>query len=86
MTNKAVFTVKAVINNSEPILYVVHDKEGEWQFLTGGDVSMPDMMIVSLEQVIALDPSLGDLSWLPNGTEASRKSMNDDWVISVYED
>ena len=77
---KAVFTIKGVINSSMPILYVVHDTDDEWQFLSDGDVFMEDMMIVTMREIIKIDPSVGLLS-LDMGYEAMRNSINVDWII-----
>jgi hypothetical protein len=77
---KAVFTLKGVIKSSMPILYVVHDTDDEWQFLSDGEVSMEDMMIVTMGEITKIDPSVGLLS-LDMGYEAVRKSVNVDWVI-----
>ncbi|MFA6152221.1 MAG: DUF4262 domain-containing protein [Chitinophagaceae bacterium] len=73
-----VFTSKQFIGG-ETILKVVHDEEGEWQFLTGGEISMDDAAMVSLEQLVLKDPTINDLFDLDYGQEAERKSINDQW-------
>jgi hypothetical protein len=51
-----------------PILYVTHDEEdGMWQFLDGGDASEEDARILSLKEIVAIDPSLAQLADLPLG-------------------
>ncbi len=75
--NLAVFTTKQFIEG-QPILKVVHDSDGEWQFLTG-DQQIEDARIVCLEEMILKDPSLNDLFDLDYGQEAERKSITEKW-------
>jgi len=78
--NLAVFTVRQVLKEAAPILRVCHDEEdGEWQFLTGGEVSMSDAMIVALEEITKHDPSVLELFDLPEGFEAYRDSIDKPW-------
>lgn len=75
--NLAVFTTKQFIDG-RPILKVVHDSDGEWQFLTA-EQQNEDARIVSLEEMILKDPSLNDLFDLDYGQEAERKSITEKW-------
>src|SRR5208337_2863306 len=64
--NVAVFTVGSVMNKALPILLVCHDKEAcEWQFLTGGEFSMKEAMLVTLRSVVAMDATIKELADLP---------------------
>jgi hypothetical protein len=81
---QAVFTIKQVVYERKPILYVVHDKEGDWQFLSDSDVRVSDAMIVTMSEILDLDPSLEKVLWIPEGTEARRESVNGEWVTSIY--
>ncbi len=76
--NLAVFTTKQ-FTEGKPILKVVHDADGEWQFLTGDEISMDDAAMVSLEQLVLKDFSLNDLFDLDYGQEAERKSIDNKW-------
>src|SRR5262245_61945069 len=40
--NLAVISVTRITKGAKPILYVVHDEDGDWQFLDGDDVSEED--------------------------------------------
>jgi len=80
--NYAVVTVSRILDGSKPILYVVHDEDGDWQFLDGGDVSEDDAKVVSLMQVVGLDPSLKSLADLPTGWKAERRSADQPWERS----
>jgi len=79
--NVAVFSVKQVFDEKHPILYVSHDDDdGAWQFLPGFEVGQEDVMVVALEQVTKLDPTINELFNLPTGYYATRKSIEDKWV------
>ena len=75
----AVITVRQIIKDGQPILYVSHDTEG-WQFLPGTQVSTQDAMVVALTNVVNRDESLGQLADLPLGWVAYRASSDDVWV------
>ena len=67
------------MDGSKPILYVVHDEEGDWQFLDGGDVSEEDANLVSLESITELDPTVNALADLPTGWAAERAAADKSW-------
>ncbi|HJZ93651.1 MAG TPA: hypothetical protein VKE40_22440 [Gemmataceae bacterium] len=78
--NVATLTVRQVVHLGHPILLVSHDAEdGMWQFLTGDAVDMADALIVSLQSVYLLDPSIAGLADLPLGWKASRPSRAEPW-------
>lgn len=79
--NVAVITTYNIMTRISPILYVSHDEaDGMWQFLEGGDVSEKDARILSLEEVINIEPNLAKLADLPVGWSAWRKSVNKQWI------
>ena len=75
----AAFTTGQVARERQPIRLVTHDEDGTWQFHTGDAASVDDAMIVALEQMLLIDPSLGELGNLPCGehgnSSGSRKEM-----------
>jgi len=72
--------VRQVMDGRQPILLVSHDADdGMWQFLTGGEVQMADAMVVALEEVHSLDPSVGELADLPLGWQAWRSAVGNPW-------
>lgn len=77
--NLAVFTTRQWIEERKPILRVVHDEEGDWQFLTG-DQMPEDIKIVALEQMTLRDPTLNDLFNLDYGESAERSFIGDKWI------
>lgn len=78
--NVMVLTTKNIINNINPILSVWHDEEdGMWQFLDGTDVNEEDAMIVSLEKIVTLDNSVGEVLDIPLGWVAWREQKGSAW-------
>jgi hypothetical protein len=65
-----VLTTKAVAFEGAAVLGVIHDEEGEWQFLDDPAVDMGDLTIVHLAHVVADRPELGAVGDLPAGFEA----------------
>jgi hypothetical protein len=77
--NFAVFTLRSIFHENKPILYVRHDEDDTWQFLTGSEVSTGDLIIVSLIQVFHKDATVNDLYDLPPGYCATRRFIGDRW-------
>jgi len=65
-----VLTTKSIAFDGGPVVGVVHDEEGEWQFLDNPAVDMKDLTIVHLAHVMAGRPELGALGDLSMGFEA----------------
>lgn len=86
--NTAVFTTKYVVQDKRPITYVTHEEEdGAWQFFSSDKFEHYEevAMIVGLGQIVSLDPSLLELSDMPQGHYAIRDSVNDKWIIKPKE-
>jgi hypothetical protein len=78
--NLAVITVRQVMDRALPILLVARDAEGgDWQFLTGLAFDVADGMLVCLEQVVNVDPSVQALADLRAGEEATRATPDAPW-------
>lgn len=83
--NLATFTTRQWLDEQKPILRVVHDTDGDWQFLTGDE--MPeDIKIVSLEQLIVKDKTLNEVFDLEYGEEAEREFVGGKWTRYKMED
>ncbi|MGK7390507.1 MAG: immunity protein Imm33 domain-containing protein [Candidatus Cyclobacteriaceae bacterium M2_1C_046] len=86
--NTAVFTTKFVTEEYKPITYVSHDDDGsDWQFFSNDDFKELESIarIVSLQEIINLDPSIRELADMPVGYYATRKSKDDKWIIHKHE-
>jgi len=84
--NTAVFTTSFVIVDKKPITYVTHEfEDGAWQFFSDDffDDYEKVAKIVSLEEIIDLDPTIIDLAEMKEGQNASRNNPNEKWVIKM---
>jgi len=82
--NTAVFTTKYIIENNKTITYVSHEEDdGAWQFFGDKEVEniMEDSRVVSLGDIVMLDPTILDLWNMSAGSVATRKDKNDNWSI-----
>lgn len=61
------------------MLYVPHDTvDGGWRFLDGQAPDLADAIVVEWGVMLAFDPSIADLTDLPFGWTASRKTARSD--------
>jgi len=77
--NLTVFTTRQWLETQKPILRVVHDDEGDWQFLTGDQLS-EDIRIVSLEEIVKKDITLNEIFDLEYGESADRNFIGGNWT------
>ncbi|MDP9174329.1 MAG: DUF2185 domain-containing protein [Planctomycetota bacterium] len=78
--NVAVFTLKTIVFGGDPILHVTHDSDDStWQFLGGGDAEEANAALISLSEILSLDPTIAELADLPLGWHAWRRSKNEPW-------
>jgi hypothetical protein len=76
-----VFTVRAVMERTSPILLVAHDEEdGAWQFLSGLPMTIDQARMVAFHEIYALDSSLSEIADLPVGWEATREAPGAPWT------
>lgn len=81
--NAYVFTTKQVIFNHLPIVKVLHEEDGDWQFLSDGDIyEESDAMIVSLYEITCFDNTLRGIIDLPRGKQAMRDNVGEPWQIN----
>lgn len=78
---KACFACDHVLDGERPILFVTHDRDGDWQFLCGqNDHTEENASVISMQQAAELDPTVNELYEMPIGVAAQRKSEKDKWV------
>jgi hypothetical protein len=82
--NLAIFTTRQWLERPRPILRVVHDHDGDWQFLTG-DQMPEDIRTVALEQLVLSDKTLNDVFDLNYGEAADRDAIGGPWTRSKVE-
>jgi hypothetical protein len=73
------FTTRQVLQG-QPITYVYHNEQGDWQFMSDSKPNVKDARIVCLEDITRLDPSINDIYYLPFGWYAWRNSREEKWV------
>jgi Domain of unknown function (DUF4262) len=77
--NLGIFTTRQWLELNKPILQVVHDEDGDWQFLTG-DQLPDDVKLVALEQMTLKDSTLNEIFDLDFGETADRKFIGAAWT------
>jgi len=81
-----VVTQLKIIEKKEPILFVLHDKEGDWQFLTDDKYSDMDQVVeLPLNDIIRMDSSIAQIAELTKGWKAVRTSTSLPWTTSLYD-
>jgi hypothetical protein len=80
-----VISTRYVMFENLPVLEVVHDEEGDWQFYGGQEISESDAVFVSLKQVLARDHSIESLLGMPRGSVARRENESCDWIVEMLE-
>jgi hypothetical protein len=83
--NLAVFTTRQWLDFQQPIVEVVHDHNGDWQFLTG-DQGFEDMKMITLHQIVQRDPTLNEVFNLDYGEAANRTAIGGKWLRSKIEE
>src|SRR5689334_4466210 len=79
--NCVTMTMRQVLDRSEPILLVAHNADDHsWQFIGSTDACEQDGRVVSLEEIVRLDPTVVEVADLPPGWEALRDDLGTIWV------
>jgi hypothetical protein len=79
--NLGIFTTRQWLDLQRPILRVVHDTDGDWQFLT--EDQMPDdIRLVCLEDMVIRDRTLNEVFNLGYGEAATREYVGGAWTWS----
>ena len=83
--NLGIFTTRQWLELDKPILRVIHDNDGDWQFLTG-DQMTEDAKLVALEEMTIKDKTLNDVFNLDYGEQAEREYIGGQWTRTKTED
>ena len=78
-----VFTTRKVVIERSPILRIVYDDDGDWQFFAENDIpSSQSVMLISMDEILQIDKSIEEImSLLSVGQTACRKSKKSPWII-----
>lgn len=79
--NTAALTLRSIMQAGKPILYVSH-ADGDWQFLSGETPRIADALVVRLEEIFQLDPTIAELANLPVDWEAWRNTPLEPWHLA----
>ena len=82
--NLGIFTTRQWLELDKPILRVIHDSDGDWQFLTG-DQLPEDIKIVALEELVKRDNTLNEVFDLEYGEVAERDLIGGQWTRTKLE-
>lgn len=73
-------TLDRILDGTAPVRLVTHDEDDDaWQFLDGDHVNEEDARLLSLADMLRLDPSLIPLVNLPPGWYAWRADPDSPW-------
>jgi len=87
-SNIEVLTCKNVFETHQPILFVAHDGESEWQFTCGGDEHEDTSVVqrVRLYELLRIDQSIVSTFSLPVGFCAERGAPEQPWSREKLEE
>lgn len=74
------FLSQTVHDGTEPVVFVSHDHNGEWQFLGDSMTDGGGPVLSCLHHPIDKDQSLVELFDLPTGWYAKRRTIDDPWI------
>ena len=77
---RLVYVCRHVFENSNPVLLVCHESDGDWQFLCGGTHNKEEPIVVGMEHILDRDRTLLVTLKIPPGWEAERRDVSSMWV------
>ena len=85
--HQGVYVSRCVVEDNSPIARVVHDSDGDWQFI--GPVEDPEedgCKLSCFHCVVEKDASIRLLARLMPGWRATRNATSEDWALSQVEE
>ncbi len=80
--NKSVLTTSHVLTNGSPVTFVLYDEDGDWQLFGEEDVTDDeDAYLVSVDEILEMEPALRKLPDLQPGQAATREKDSTRWFI-----
>ena len=80
--NQYVITTRFVIYDISEIIRIIHEENGDWQFLgCEENLEESDAVVISLGEMIDFDDSLSIVESLPEGKQALRTDKMSPWYI-----
>jgi hypothetical protein len=82
-----VLTTSYVLTNGSPVTFVLYDEDGDWQLFGDDETdSEEDAYLVSVDEMLEMEPALKRLPDLQPGQAAAREKDNTQWLIIEEED
>lgn len=78
---KPVVTTRQILQGEDVVLCVHLDSESDWEALGDADFTEEDLDVCSVEEMLALDPTLASLPDLQPGQTASRTDKDSPWEV-----
>lgn len=80
--NKSVLTTSYVLTAGSPVTFVLYDEDGDWQLFGEDEVSDDeDAYLVSVDEMLEMEPVLRKLPDLQPGQAATREIDSPRWII-----
>ena len=78
--NVGAVTTAQVLDDAMPVLLVIHyGDDCSWAFLCDTTDNEDDSRMVTMEQIVEMDPTLKEIADLPPGWIAYRDFIGDEW-------
>ncbi|SBW04467.1 hypothetical protein [uncultured Dysgonomonas sp.] len=85
--NKSVLTTSYVLTNGSPVTFVLYDEDGDWQLFGDEEVAdEEDAYLVSVDEMLEMEPALRKLPDLQPGQAATREKDSTRWFIVEEEE
>ena len=79
-----VFVTGLVHDDGLSVLWVVHDKDGDWLFGNGEDFNPKTASVIHLSHIVADHPDVKEVADLPRGWHARRNAVRAHWLRAEY--
>ena len=78
--NKSVLTTSYVLCSGSPVTFVLYDEDGDWQLFGDDEVDDDEnAYLVSVEEILELEPSLRKLPDMQQGQAVAREKDGTRW-------
>lgn len=81
-SNKTVFSTIYVTRKNAPLTYVSIDEDGDIQAFSDDEAEMEEAVIITVEQLLSIDPSLKTIDDIHNGASYDKDLESDIWIKS----
>ncbi len=79
--NRAVYTTKGIMQKDDTINLIMHDNDGDWQFLPGTSVESEECSVICAGCLYEKYPYIGEYAKLEPGLEVYRDNESSDWIL-----